>query len=167
MSFAFNEVSAKEFAKWTVKFPDNADGRRSLVIPALRIAQRQHGWINMDVVEFIAELTGVAPMDVWGVATFYTMFNTVPVGRILLQFCNNISCGLNDSEKLIEHACARLGIKSGETTPDGLFTIMEVECLGDCGNAPVVQVNDRYHERMTAAKLDELINKLKEERQGS
>ncbi len=167
MSFAFNDISGKEFAKWKVKFPDSAEGRRSLVIPALRIAQRQHGWINMDVVEFVAGLTGVAPMDVWGVATFYTMFNKEPVGRILLQFCNNISCGLNGSEKLIEHACARLGIKSGETTPDGQFTIMEVECLGDCGNAPVVQVNDRYHEKMTAAKLDELIDKLKEERQSS
>jgi len=166
MSFAYNEMNMEEFNNWRKKFPDNPEGRRSLVIPALRIAQKQAGWISMDVVEYVATRTDTEPIDVWGVATFYTMFNKEPVGKYLLQFCANISCGLLGSEKLVSHVCSRLGIKKGETTPDGLFTVMEVECLGACGNAPVVQVNDRYHENMTTEKLDDLIHSIREKEQG-
>jgi NADH-quinone oxidoreductase E subunit len=158
MSFVFNDVAMKEFEIWKKKFPDNPDGRRSLVIPALRLAQRQAGWISMNVVEYVAEITGTEPLHVWGVATFYTMFNKEPVGRYLLQFCTNISCGLLGGEELVSHACRKLGIDKEMTTPDGMFTIKEVECLGACGNAPVVQVNDKYYENMTIEKLDSLIN---------
>lgn len=160
MSFVFNDTSMNEFNIWKKKFPDDADGHRSLVIPALRLAQRQTGWISIDVVDYVAEITGTEPLHVWGVATFYTMFNKEPVGKNLLQFCTNISCGLMGGEDLVSRACGLLGIKTGETTPDGLFTIMQVECLGACGNAPVVQVNDRYHENMTIEKLEELIKSI-------
>ena len=166
MSFIFNDISMKEFEVWRKKFPDNPDGLRSLVIPALRLAQRQCGWISPDVVDYVAVITGTEPLHVWGVATFYTMFNKEPVGRHLLQFCTNISCGLLGGEDLVTHACRRLGIENGMTTDDGNFTVIEVECLGACGNAPVVQVNDRYHENMTIEKLDELITSLKDNEQG-
>ena len=160
MAFAFNDVSKKEFEKWQKKFPNDENGRRSLVIPALWMGQRQNGWISRDVVDYIAGITGTTPMHVWGVATFYTMFNKEPVGKTLLQFCTNISCGLNGGDELMKHACSRLGVSKGGTTADGRFTIMEVECLGACGTAPVVQVNDTYHENMTREKLDQLIDQL-------
>lgn len=161
MAFSYNEVNMKEFNVWKSKFPDSIEGNTSLVIPALRLAQRQTGWISPDVVDYVAEITGTPPLHVWGVATFYTMFNTNPVGKYMLQFCTNISCGLLGGEELISHACGKLGIHEGETTPDGIFTVMEVECLGACGNAPVVQVNDKYHENMTVEKLDELITGIR------
>lgn len=160
MAFAFNDVIKKEFKKWQDKFPGDENGRRSLVIPALRLSQKQNGWISAEVVEYVADLTGTEPLHVWGVATFYTMFNTAPVGKNLLQFCTNISCGLTGGEDLVGHACARLGIGTGQTTSDGKFTVMEVECLGACGTAPVVQVNDTYYEKMTREKLDSLIDTL-------
>jgi len=167
MSFVFNEVNMKEFETWKTRFPDNPEGRRSLVIPALRLAQRQSGWVNPDIAEYVASITGTEPLQVWSVATFYTMFNKEPVGRFMLQFCTNISCGLLGGDDLVSHACKSLGVVKGKTTSDGAFTVMEVECLGACGNAPVVQVNDRYHENMTIEKLDALINNLKISGQGN
>ena len=166
MSFVYNEVIMKEFDIWKNKFPDSPEGRCSVVIPALRLAQKQAGWISNDVVDYVAGITETEPLHVWGVATFYTMFNKVPVGRHLLQFCTNISCGLTGSEALISHVCGKLGIENGETTSDGLFTVMAVECLGACGNAPVLQLNDKYHENMTIEKLDALIQKLENTEQG-
>lgn len=166
MSFIFNDIAMKEFELWKQKFPNNAEGKRSLVIPALRLAQRQAGWISPDVVEYVAEITGTAPLQVWSVATFYTMFNKEPVGKHMLQFCTNISCGLLGGDDLVSHACSKLGIRKGGTTEDGIFTVMEVECLGACGHAPVVQVNDRYHENMTTEKLDSLISELRNKEQG-
>ncbi len=167
MSFVFNDVMMKEFNLWSIKFPDNPEGRRSLVIPALRLAQKQAGWISMDVVNYVAEITGTEPLQVWSTATFYTMFKKEPVGNNLLQFCNNISCGILGGEELILHACRKLGIEKGSTTADGRFTILEVECLGACGHSPVVQVNDRYHENMTIDKLDELIYTLQNNENGN
>lgn len=166
MSFVYNDTAMKDFNLWKKKFPDDTDGHRSLVIPALRLAQRQAGWISPEIVDYVAEITGTDPLHVWGVATFYTMFNKEPVGSHLLQFCTNVSCGLLGGDDLVSHACGRLGIKKGETTADGIFTVMEVECLGACGNAPVMQVNDRYHENMTAEKLDALIDELRNNAQG-
>ncbi len=167
MSFVFNDVMMKEFNIWKSQFPDNTEGLRSLVIPALRLAQKQNGWINMDVVEYVAGITGTEPLQVWSTATFYTMFNKEPVGKHLLQFCTNISCGLTGGEDLVAYACRKLGVGTGCITSDGNFTILEVECLGACGNAPVVQVNDRYHENMTIEKLDALINTLQNNEQGN
>ncbi len=160
MAFAFNEVISKEFEKWKKKFSVDENGMRSLVIPALQLSQKQNGWISPDVVDYVAGLTGTEPLHVWGVATFYSMFNKEPVGKNLLQFCTNISCGLLGGEELAGHACKKLGIGTGQTTPDGKFTVIEVECLGACGTAPVVQVNDRYYESMTKEKLDGLIDRL-------
>ncbi len=160
MSFAYTDVSMKEFQELQKNFPGDAKGKMSLVIPALWLSQRQNGWINGDVVEYVAGLTGTEPLHVWGVATFYSMFNKEPVGKTLLQFCTNISCGLLGGNELIQHACSRLGIEKGGTTQDKKFTIFEVECLGACGTAPVVQVNDTYHENMTMEKLDSLIDQM-------
>ncbi len=163
MAFAFNDVALAEFAVWEKKFPNDENGRRSLVIPALWVSQKQNGWISKEVVEYVAEKTGTKPLHVWGVATFYTMFQKEPVGEHLLQFCTNISCSLHGGEQLLEHACKKLGIEQGQTTPDKKFTVMEVECLGACGTAPVVQVDDTYHEGMTIDRLDQLIEQLKKD----
>ncbi len=160
MAFAFNDAAQAEFVAWEKKFPNDENGRRSLVIPALWISQKQNGWISKEVVEYIAKVTGTKPLHVWGVATFYTMFHKEPVGKNVLQFCTNISCSLHGGEELMKHACQKLGINQGETTADKRFTVLEVECLGACGTAPVVQVNDTYHESMNVEKLDQLLEQL-------
>lgn len=162
MTFTFNETSQREYTKWQKKFPDDTDGKRSLVIPALWISQKQNGWINRDVVDYVAEITQTEPLHVWGVATFYTMFQKEKVGKHLLQFCTNISCGLNGGEELMEHTCKKLGVRPGETTKDGNFTVFEVECLGACGNAPVMQLDDKYCLDLKEEDINKLIEELKQ-----
>jgi len=158
MGFTFNEQSKQEFSRWEKKFPANKEGKQSLVIPGLWIAQRQNGWVNQEVVKYVAEMTETEPLHVWGVATFYTMFHKKEVGKTLFQFCTNIACGLYDGDKFMMNTCKKLGISPGETTSDGRFTVLEVECLGACGEAPVVQINDKYHTHMTEQELENLIN---------
>lgn len=134
--------------------------RRSALIPALQLAQERHGYLSSDVVRDIAGIFGLSPNEVYEVASFYTMLYKKPVGKYVLQVCTNISCLLCDSEQIMSHLQQRLGIKPGETTPDGRFTLMEVECLASCGTAPVVQINDDYHENLTPGKLDEILDRL-------
>jgi NADH-quinone oxidoreductase E subunit len=134
--------------------------RRSALIPALHLAQQQHGYLSSDVVRDIAQIFGLSPNEVYEVASFYTMLYKKPVGRYVVQVCTNISCLLCDSEEIMAHLQKRLGIKPGETTSDGRFTLMEVECLASCGTAPVVQINDDYHENLTPGKLDEILDQL-------
>ena len=134
--------------------------RRSALIPALQLAQEQHGYLSSDVVREIAQIFGLSPNEVYEVASFYTMLYKKPVGKYVLQVCTNISCLLCDSEEIMAHLQKRLGIKPGQTTSDGRFTLMEVECLASCGTAPVVQINDDYHENLTPGKLDEILDQL-------
>jgi len=157
MAFTFNESSMKEFQKWEKKFPQNPEGRRSLVIPALWISQWQHGYVDRDIVNYVAEITQTEPLHVWGVATFYTLYNKEKKGKFLLQFCTNITCSLLGGDEIFVNTCKKLGIKPGETTSDGMFTALEVECLGACGSSPTLQVNDKYYVNMTDAEVDRLI----------
>ena len=140
------------------RFPD----KKSLTIPVLWIAQEQYGWISGDTVREVADLLDLSPVDVHGVASFYTMFNKKPVGKYHIQVCTNVSCSLLGAGRLVDYLCKKLDIRVGETTPEGRFTLTEVECLGSCGTAPAVQINDEYYENLTPEKLDRIISELKQ-----
>ena len=135
--------------------------RRSALIPALHLAQEEAGYITKDVVREFAGIFELAPNEVYEVVSFYTMLFKAPVGKYVLQVCTNISCLLCNSEGIMAHLQRRLGIKPGETTPDNKFTLLDVECLASCGTAPVVQINDDYHENLTPEKLDLILDDLK------
>jgi NADH-quinone oxidoreductase subunit E len=134
---------------------------KSALIPLLHLAQEQDGWVTDDAMVHIAELVGITPAEVLGTCTFYGMFKRHPVGRYLVTICTNISCMLLGADDLLHHAEQTLGVKAGSTTPDGLFTLEEVECIAACTEAPALQVNYRYHERVTAADFDLLIDDLR------
>jgi len=130
------------------------------VLPTLWLAQEQFGWISEDVMHYVADLLKVSYNHILGVVTFYTMYNKKPVGKYHIQVCANVSCMLRGSDNLVEHLERKLGVKVGETTPDKLFTLDEVECLGSCGTAPMMQVNDDYYENLTAEKIDKLLEEF-------
>lgn len=134
---------------------------QSVVLPALWMWQEQHGWISDEGMKYIAEKLGLPVHHVYGVVTFYTMFNRKPVGRHKIEVCTNISCMLRNSEKILKHIEQRLHITVGETTPDKKFTLVEAECLGACGTAPVMQIGDDYYEDLDEAKVDKILDRLK------
>lgn len=133
---------------------------RSALIPSLHLAQADAGYLSAETIAEVAEIFHLSPNEVYEVASFYTMFYKKPVGRYVLQVCTNISCMLCDSEAIVAHLEKRLGIKPGQTTADGRFTLIEVECLASCGTAPVVQINETYHENLTPEKLDRILDDL-------
>ena len=135
----------------------------SAVLPLLDLAQRQHaGWLPRAAMDRVAEMLGMAPIRVYEVATFYTMLNLRPVGRYLLQACTTTPCWLRGSDEVV-HACEKkLGVGIGGTTPDGMFTLVEVECLGACVNAPILQVNDDFYEDLDGPATEALLDALRE-----
>ena len=133
-------------------------GAQSALLPVLHMAQEDFGYLPMEVQQLVADTLGVRLMAVREVVTFYTMFREQPTGKFLLEVCTNAGCMLNGADQLVAHTCNKLGIKIGETTPDGLFTVTEVECAGACGGAPVVQVNNVYHEKVDAVAMDKIID---------
>ena len=135
--------------------------QRSAIMPALLIAQKEHGYLPGPVLEEVADILGVERMWVYELATFYTLFHTEPVGLFHLQLCDNVSCMLCGSEDLLKHLETALGIKKGETTADGLFTLSTVECLGACEMAPVMQVGDDYHGNLDVARVNALLDNLR------
>ena len=156
MSVAFSDAARAEFERLATRYPD----RKAVILPALHLAQKEFGYVSDDAIVYIAGLVGASPAEIEGVATFYTMYNRKPVGKYHVQICRNISCSLLGAEHLIEHLSAKLGIRPGETTPDGKFTLTKVECLGSCGTAPVMQVNDEYHEHLTVESIDRILDRL-------
>ncbi len=135
------------------------------LLPVLWIAQEQFGWISEEVMHYVAGLLDLPYNHVLGVVTFYTMYNRQPVGKYHIQVCANVSCMLRGSDNLIEHLEHRLGINVGGTTSDRLFTLSEVECLGSCGTAPMMQVNNDYYEDLSREKLDNLIEEFRKQAQ--
>jgi NADH-quinone oxidoreductase E subunit len=131
---------------------------RSAVMPALYIAQQEAGYITRDALEAVAETIGLTVDDVESVATFYTMYYQQPPGKKVIKVCASISCYLRNCDALVTHLEQRLGIKRGETTTDGNYTLMAVECLASCGTAPVIQVNDEFVEQVTLEMADALID---------
>jgi len=134
---------------------------QSALIPALHVAQGEQGWLSEETQAEVATLLELTPQAVREVVSFYTMFHQKPVGKFLLQVCRNLSCSLRGGHRLQRQIEERLGIHDGETTQDGRFTLESVECLGSCGTAPVLMVNDRYHENVTPQEMDRLLTELK------
>ena len=145
--------------KWVAKYPP--DRKSSAVMEALRLAQEANGgWLNNDLIEAVAEYLEMPPIAAEEVATFYSMYEHKPVGRHKICICTNISCMLCNSDMVVEHLQNKLGIKFGEVTEDGKFSLKEVECLGACVNAPVIQIGNTYYENLTPQKLDEILASL-------
>lgn len=134
---------------------------KSATIPLLHLAQEQDGHVTDEAMEHIAELVGVTPAEVVGTCSFYEMFKRRPVGEYLLNVCTNISCMLSGGEELLEHLETRLGIRPGSTTPDGVFTLEDVECVAACTEAPCLTVNYRYFHRITHDEVDQLLADLR------
>lgn len=135
--------------------------RESALLPAFYLAQEEKGWLSRETMDEIADILELPRIRVYGVATFYTMFYKKPMGKYVIQVCTNVSCMINDAEDIYNHISKKLGIKNGETTKDGKFSLLEVECLGNCGNAPVIQINEDFYENLTIEKVDEIIGGLK------
>ena len=131
------------------------------MLPVLYLAQREFGYIGPEAIDYVAQLMGQAPARVLGVVSFYTMFNMKPIGRHHIQVCRTLPCALGGAERVTEFLSEKLGIKPGQTTEDGRFTLSEVECLASCGTAPMMQINDDYYENLTEAKIDEILDRLK------
>ena len=147
-----------EFEKLRERFP--AGFESSLVLPCLRRIQEDRGYVADEDVDGLCAWLGVPRIQVEEVLSYYTMFRRAPVGRWHVQVCRNVSCSMRGAERLIGHVCKRLGVDVGGTTADGRYTVSTVECLGSCGTAPVLVVNETYHEQMDAAKTDALLEGL-------
>jgi NADH-quinone oxidoreductase E subunit len=134
---------------------------RSALIPICHLAQAQDGWLRPEAIAEIADLVGVTPAEVLGTASFYDMLHTEPVGTYLVSVCTNIACMLRGAYELLEHAEEHLGVHPGGTTPDGVFTLEDAECLADCGRAPCLQVNHRFFGDVTPERFDQLVDDLR------
>ena len=158
-SFAFTAENLEKAKAFIAKYPEGK--QNSACMPLLDLAQRQHdGWLPRAAMDYVADMLGMAPIRVYEVATFYTMYNLKPVGKHHVQVCTNISCLLKGSDDVV-HACKnKLGINPGETTEDGEFTLVEVECLGACTNAPMMQINDDYYEDLDAGSTEAVLDAL-------
>ena len=144
---------------WVAKYPP--ERKLSAVMAALSIAQDQNGgWLSQDLMDAVAEYLDLAPIAVYEVATFYSMYDRAEVGKHKINVCTNISCQLCGSSEVMQQLQQRLGIKAGETTEDGLITLREVECLAACGAAPMMQVDKTYHENLTSESIDKILVKL-------
>ena len=150
--------SLKKIDREIAKYPP--DQKRSAVMSALIVAQDEKGWLSPEVMDFVASLLDLPPVLVYEVASFYTMYNLKPVGKYHFKICTNVACMLRGAEDLVSHCEKRMGIECGQTTPDRKFTLMEEECLGACGTAPAMMLNDDYHENLDRSKLDEILAKL-------
>jgi NADH-quinone oxidoreductase subunit E len=138
-----------------------SETRQSALIPVLREIQNEFGYLSNESMEEAAGILGLPPSSVQNVATFYTMFFRKPVGEHVIWLCRTLSCALRGAEHVEHHMCERLGVRTGETTPDGKITLMEAECLASCGTAPVMLVDDKLEENLTKERVDRLIEELR------
>jgi NADH-quinone oxidoreductase subunit E len=140
-----------------------SDKRKSALLPVLHEVQDAHdNWLSIELMDKVAEILEIKPIEVYEVASFYTMFNLKPIGKFMFEFCRTSPCCLNGTENLMDYTCDKLGVKEGEITSDGLFQVVGVECLGACGYAPMLQLGDFYKENLTPEKMDQLITDCKE-----
>jgi NADH-quinone oxidoreductase subunit E len=152
---AFKEETLKEVGRVVAQYPEGM--QKSALIRVLHLAQAEFGWLSVPVMDYVARLLHVNPVEVYEVATFYSMYDTKPAGKVKLEVCRTGPCMIEGAERIVKYIEDKLGIKDGETTSDGLFTLKTVECLGACGYAPRLQAGEKYHEHLTEAKIDELI----------
>ncbi len=159
MALEFSKEALAEKDAILAKYPN----KPASCLPLLYLAQKEFGHVSHEAMELVSSYCDLSPSRVYGVATFYTMYNKAPVGKHLVQICLNICCVIMGAEEVLAYVSDKLGIKEGETTDDGQFTLMKVECLGACGNAPMMQINDDYYEDLTKEKVDAILAKLKTE----
>ncbi|CUM55048.1 unnamed protein product [Debaryomyces tyrocola] len=158
MSFEFNSENIKRANEVIAKYPPQY--KKAAVMPLLDLGQRQSGFTSIAVMNYVAKYLDMPPMRVYEVATFYTMYNRKPMGKYNIQVCTTTPCQLCGSDEVMDAITSHLKIKPGQTTPDMLFTLQEVECLGACVNAPMLALNDDYHEDLTAEKTVDLLKSL-------
>ena len=160
-SFEFTPENLEQAKQIIAKYPEGRAA--SAVLPLLYVAQRQNAnWVPRAAMDYIAEMLGMAPIRVYEIATFYTMFQLKPVGKYLLQACTTTPCWLRGSDEVVDTCKRKLGIGMGGSTPDGKFTLIEVECLGGCVNAPILQVNDDFYEDLDASATEALLDALRD-----
>lgn len=155
-TFALTPERDQELERIVARYPN----RQAALIPVLHLCQAQNGWISDDVIEWVAARLGVPAAHIKGVVTFYTLFNKEPVGKHQVWVCRTLSCALRGSDQILHHCEKRLGIHAGETTKDGKVTLRTAECLASCGTAPMMQVDRDYHENLTTADVDKILDKL-------
>ena len=158
MSFSLkNTDKVKEIV---ARYPEGK--QKSALIPVLHLAQEENnGWLSVEAMDHVAELLQLKPIEVYEVATFYSMYNLKPIGRYLFEVCHTGPCMVNGSDQIIDYIKEKLGIKAGETTTDGMFTLKTVECLGACGYAPMMQMGKFYKEYLTKEKVDQIIDECR------
>lgn len=156
-TFTFDEANEKVFRETLEKYPT----KMAVLLPALWLAQKQNGHITPEIMEYIAGRLELSPVHVFSVVEFYTMYHKSPPGKFHLQLCRTLSCTLRGCEELRRRVIETIGIEPGQKSDDGLFSFEEVECLGSCGTAPVLRVNDVYCENMTVERLDQIIDRCR------
>lgn len=138
------------------------DKRKSALLPVLHEVQDAHeNWLSIELQDKVAEILNIKPIEVYEVVSFYTMYNRRPIGKYMFEFCRTSCCAIRGAENLMDYTCEKLGVKEGETTADGMFTVVGVECLGACGYAPMLQLGDYYRENLTKEKVDALIDECR------
>ena len=158
----FSQAALDVIAKLTAHYPEG--GKKSVLIPVLHLAQSEFGgWLSIEVMDYIAGILDIQPVEVYEVATFYSMFNLAPAGRNVLEICSSGPCCLSGAGDILGYLENKLRIKAGETTPDGMFSIKTTECLAACGNAPVMKVGFDYYENLNAKEIDQMIDKINKE----
>ena len=156
----FSEAQLAEFSRLVARYPEGK--QKSALLPVLHLAQDSFdGWLSAETMDYVAELLNITPIEVYEVATFYSMYNTKPVGKYMFEVCQTGPCMLRGSDDIIAYIENTLGIKPGETTPDGMFTLKTVECLGACGYAPMMQLGKHYREHLTKEKVDAIIDECR------
>ncbi len=156
----FNDIQFQEFTRLLNRYPEGK--QKSALLPVLHLAQDSFGgWLSSDVMDYVAELLHIEPIEVYEVATFYSMYNLKPVGKYLFEVCHTGPCMVSGSDNIIDYIKEKLNIKAGETTVDGMFTLKTVECLGACGYAPMMQMGKTYREHLTKEKVDAIIDECR------
>ncbi len=152
----FSDDALALIEKIIKRYPEGK--HKSAILPILHIAQAEFdGWLSPEVMDYVASILKIQPIEVYEVATFYTMFNLKPVGKCLIEVCHTGPCWLMGAEDVVRYIEKKLGIKNGETTADGMFTLKTVECLASCGTAPMMQIGETYHENLTLEKVDTIL----------
>lgn len=155
----FSEEKLNKVQEIIARYPEGK--QKSALIPLLHLAQEEWGWLSAETMDYVAGLLNIKPIEVYEVATFYSMYNLKPVGKYLFEVCQTGPCMLNGSDGIIEYIKQKLDIKVGETTKDGMFTLKTVECLGACGYAPMMQMGKFYKEHLTKEKVDQIIEECR------
>ena len=156
----FSDEKLKEVQRIISFYPEGK--QKSAVIPVLHLAQKEFGgWLSVETMDYVASLLKILPIEVYEVATFYSMYNLKPVGKYIFEVCQTGPCMLNGSDKIIDYIKQKLGINVGETTADGMFSLKTVECLGACGYAPMMQMGKNYREHLTKEKVDSIIEECR------